>query len=191
MRLMIFKTDLYIAFILFSDLSSTSVASDPTFSPRPENTMKCASQVEKHLVFKKVCFVFFSFIYFSVLYLTSMMVLFNLLGFLRVEQTLSSIFKKSQPLLSPTSWPWDLRRIQFTSTSSFFYQYVIPCKSACSLGAFYKLLKAHFVFGTSYNIMLHNMYTFIQTTVYKIDVDNVKESSRVAEVRSGLLSWVP
>ncbi|XP_058627992.1 uncharacterized protein LOC131538126 isoform X3 [Onychostoma macrolepis] len=67
-------------------------------------------------------------------------------------------------------------------------QHAIPCKSTSSLGAFDELFKAHFVFGTSYNIMLHNMYTFIQTTVYNIDVGKVKESPRVAEVRARLLS---
>ncbi|KAL0148101.1 hypothetical protein M9458_056571 [Cirrhinus mrigala] len=54
-------------------------------------------------------------------------------------------------------------------------RHAIPCKSTSSLGPFDELFKAHFVFGTSYNIMLHNMYTFIQTTVYNIDVGKVKE----------------
>ncbi|XP_039892267.1 uncharacterized protein LOC120736311 [Simochromis diagramma] len=63
----------------------------------------------------------------------------------------------------------------------------IPCKSTSSLGAFDELFKAHFVFGTSYNTMLHNMYTFIQTTVYNIDVGKIKESPRVAEIRTRLL----
>ncbi|XP_067379244.1 uncharacterized protein [Channa argus] len=63
----------------------------------------------------------------------------------------------------------------------------IPCKTTSSLGAFDELFKAHFVFGTSYNIILQNMYTFIQTTVYNIDVGKVKESPRVAEVRAKLL----
>ncbi|XP_039866662.1 uncharacterized protein LOC120720879 isoform X2 [Simochromis diagramma] len=43
----------------------------------------------------------------------------------------------------------------------------IPCKSTSSLGSFDELFKAHFVFGTSYNNMLHNMYTFIQTTGFR------------------------
>ncbi|CAI5640455.1 unnamed protein product [Oreochromis niloticus] len=43
----------------------------------------------------------------------------------------------------------------------------MPCKSASSLGSFDELFKAHFVFGTSYNTMLHNMYTFIQTTGFR------------------------
>nr|XP_055035025.1 uncharacterized protein LOC129422902 [Misgurnus anguillicaudatus]XP_055035026.1 uncharacterized protein LOC129422902 [Misgurnus anguillicaudatus] len=67
-------------------------------------------------------------------------------------------------------------------------QHAIPCKSTSSLGAFDELFKAHFVFGTNYNTMLHNMYTFIQTTVYNIDVGKVKESPCVAEVRARLLS---
>ncbi|XP_055081790.1 uncharacterized protein LOC117380688 [Periophthalmus magnuspinnatus] len=46
----------------------------------------------------------------------------------------------------------------------------IPCMSNSSLSAFDELFKAHFVFGTSYHTVLHNMYTFIQTTVYNINV---------------------
>ncbi|XP_067300880.1 uncharacterized protein [Pseudorasbora parva] len=80
---------------------------------------------------------------------------------------------------------------QKNSVRQFFIildQHAIPCKSTSSLGAFDELFKAHFVFGTSYNTMLHNMYTFIQTTVFNIDVGKVKESPRVAEVRARLLS---
>ncbi|KAL3987727.1 hypothetical protein ACER0C_014842 [Sarotherodon galilaeus] len=65
----------------------------------------------------------------------------------------------------------------------------MPCKSTSSLGAFDELFKAHFVFGTSYSTMLHNMYMFIQITVHNIDVGKVKESPRVAEVRTRLLLW--
>ncbi|KAI3367654.1 hypothetical protein L3Q82_026496 [Scortum barcoo] len=64
---------------------------------------------------------------------------------------------------------------------------VIPCKSTTSLAAFDELFKAHFVFGTMYSQMLHNMYTFIQTTVYNIDVGKVQESPRVAEMRARML----
>ncbi len=100
---------------------NTSVASDPTFCPRPEKTRKgvCPSSRKTPWLYSRR-FVCFSFIFFfCFIFNISVMVLFNLLGFLRVEHTLRSIFEKSQLLLSPTSWPWDLRRIQFTSTSSF------------------------------------------------------------------------
>ncbi|KAK9539463.1 hypothetical protein VZT92_004569 [Zoarces viviparus] len=60
---------------------------------------------------------------------------------------------------------------------------VIPCKSTSSLGAF----DEHFVFGTMYSQLLHNMYTFVQTTVYNIDIGKVQESPRVAEIRARLL----
>lgn len=43
-----------------------------------------------------------------------------------------------------------------------------------ALGAFDKLFKAHFVFGTVYDTMLCSMYTFIQTTVHNIDIGKVK-----------------
>ncbi|KAL6469076.1 hypothetical protein MHYP_G00226000 [Metynnis hypsauchen] len=60
----------------------------------------------------------------------------------------------------------------------------IPCKAASSHCAFDELFKAHFVFGTAYCESLRNLYTFIQTTVYKIDFGKVKESPRVAELRA-------
>ncbi|XP_054882533.1 uncharacterized protein LOC129357036 isoform X2 [Poeciliopsis prolifica] len=63
----------------------------------------------------------------------------------------------------------------------------IACRSTSSLGAFDELFKAHYVFATTYNPILCNMFTFIQTTVYNIDVGKVKESPRVAEIRARLL----
>lgn len=65
--------------------------------------------------------------------------------------------------------------------------HAIPCKATGTLGAFDELFKAHFVFGTSYNEGLVNMYTFIQTTVYNIDISKTKESPRVAEMRARIL----
>ncbi len=51
----------------------------------------------------------------------------------------------------------------------------IPCKSVSGLSAFDELFKAHFVFGASYSKVLHSMYTFVQTTVFQIDIGKVKE----------------
>lgn len=67
-------------------------------------------------------------------------------------------------------------------------KYAIPCTSATAVGAFDELFKSHFVFGTSYNRVLNNMYTFIQTTIYEIDIGQVKETPRVAELRARLLN---
>ncbi|XP_026067700.1 uncharacterized protein LOC113061784 isoform X2 [Carassius auratus] len=63
----------------------------------------------------------------------------------------------------------------------------IPCKSVSGLSAFDELFKAHFVFGASYSKVLHNMYTFVQTTVFQIDIGKVKECPRVAELRARFL----
>lgn len=63
----------------------------------------------------------------------------------------------------------------------------LPCTSTSSLVAFNELFKIHFVFGIAYNTMLRNVYTFIQTTVYNIDIGKVKETPRVAELRARLL----
>ncbi|XP_051512255.1 uncharacterized protein LOC127416755 [Myxocyprinus asiaticus] len=100
-----------------------------------------------------------------------------------IEEHLRDITASAQPYLLAVG-------PQKNSVHQYFIvldQHAIPCKSTSSLGAFDELFKAHFVFGTSYNTMLHNMYTFIQTTVYNIDVGKVKESPRVAEVRARLL----
>ncbi|KAG7481489.1 hypothetical protein MATL_G00067280 [Megalops atlanticus] len=66
--------------------------------------------------------------------------------------------------------------------------HLLPCQAGCSLGAFDELFKAHFVFGLSYDEALSSVYTFLQTTVYNIDVGSVKESPRVKELRARLLN---
>lgn len=59
-------------------------------------------------------------------------------------------------------------------------KHALPCKATCSIGAFNELFKAHVVFGTSCYKALLNLYTFIQTTVYKIDAGKF-QSSRTEE----------
>ncbi|KAI9526693.1 hypothetical protein NQZ68_036958 [Dissostichus eleginoides] len=63
----------------------------------------------------------------------------------------------------------------------------IPCNAQTLVAAFDALFKAHHVFSLSYNEALSSFYTFIQITVYNIDVGNAKESPRVKELRAGLL----
>ncbi|XP_045065989.1 uncharacterized protein LOC121556360 [Coregonus clupeaformis] len=65
---------------------------------------------------------------------------------------------------------------------------LIPCKANRSLGACDELFKAHFVFNLSYDVALVNFYTFLQTTVYNIDVGKMKESPRVKDLRARLLN---
>ena len=45
----------------------------------------------------------------------------------------------------------------------------LPCKARSSLSAF-ELFKAHYVFGVSYDQALNGMFTFVQTTIYNIDI---------------------
>lgn len=66
-------------------------------------------------------------------------------------------------------------------------QKAIPCESKSAVAAFDQLFKAHFVFAVSYDEALYNFFTFIQTTVYGVDVGNAKESLRVKEIRVRLL----
>nr|XP_020470893.1 uncharacterized protein LOC109968746 isoform X2 [Monopterus albus] len=66
--------------------------------------------------------------------------------------------------------------------------HLIPCQASRFLGAFDELFKAHFVFNLSYDGALVNFYTFLQTTLYNIDVGKMKESPRVRDLRAKLLN---
>ncbi|KAL6481028.1 hypothetical protein MHYP_G00091080 [Metynnis hypsauchen] len=65
-------------------------------------------------------------------------------------------------------------------------QKAAPCEAKTAVAAFDELFKAHFVFAVSYDEALNN-FTFIQNTVYGIDVGKAKESPRVKEIRVRLL----
>ncbi|KAL7846657.1 hypothetical protein SRHO_G00216370 [Serrasalmus rhombeus] len=61
-------------------------------------------------------------------------------------------------------------------------QKAVPCEAKTAVAAFDELFKAHFVFAVSYDEALNNFFTFIQTTVYGIDVGKAKRSPRVKEI---------
>lgn len=65
---------------------------------------------------------------------------------------------------------------------------LLPCKAKSSLSAFDDLFKAHYVFGISYDQALNSMYTFVQTTIYNIDVGLSHETHRVKDLRAKLLN---
>lgn len=65
---------------------------------------------------------------------------------------------------------------------------LIPCKAKSSIAAFDELFKAHYVFGIAYDQALHNMFTFVQTTIYNIDIGMCHESPRVKELRAKILN---
>uniref|UniRef100_G3Q7A4 Uncharacterized protein n=1 Tax=Gasterosteus aculeatus TaxID=69293 RepID=G3Q7A4_GASAC len=56
---------------------------------------------------------------------------------------------------------------------------LILCQATSSFGAFDELFKSHYVFNLSYEKSLVHFYTFLQTTVYNIDVTTTDESPRV------------
>ncbi|XP_061884963.1 uncharacterized protein LOC133635730 [Entelurus aequoreus] len=150
-----------------SDLSSILLLLHlipPTALGRKRPGKVSASRAEKHLVvFKKI--------------------LLSIGTGTSIQEHLDTISTSTQPYLLAVG-------VRKNTTHQFFIildKNAIPCRSHSSLGAFDELFKAHFVFVTSYHTMLHNMYTFIQTTLYNIDVGKVKESPRVAEIRTTLL----
>ncbi|XP_072571268.1 uncharacterized protein [Paramormyrops kingsleyae] len=67
---------------------------------------------------------------------------------------------------------------------------LIPCAGTSSLSAIDELFKAHYVFNLTYEESLANVYTFLQTTVYNIDMGITSESPRVRELRVKLLNNV-
>ncbi|XP_045072443.1 uncharacterized protein LOC121558762 [Coregonus clupeaformis] len=97
-----------------------------------------------------------------------------------VQQHLDNITQSSQPYLLAQG-----------STQSSIHSYFIvvdkhalPCKATGSVGAFDEVFKAHYVFGTSYSSSLSSFFTFVQTTIYNIDMGETKETPRVAELRA-------
>ncbi|XP_072556798.1 uncharacterized protein [Paramormyrops kingsleyae] len=67
---------------------------------------------------------------------------------------------------------------------------LIPCAGTSSLSAIDELFKAHYVFNLTYEESLANVYTFLQTTVYNIDIGITSASPRVRELRVKLLNNV-
>lgn len=59
---------------------------------------------------------------------------------------------------------------------------LILCQGTSSLGAFDELFKSHYVFNLSHDKSLVHFYTFLQTTVYNIDVTITDESLGVCEL---------
>ncbi|XP_072559112.1 uncharacterized protein [Paramormyrops kingsleyae] len=100
-----------------------------------------------------------------------------------VQQHLDNIAQSSQPYLlaqGPTR----------SSIHTFFIvidKHALPCKATGSVGALDELFKAHYVFCTSYSPSLTNFFTFLQTTIYNIDIGETKETPRVAELRARML----
>nr|XP_043888719.1 uncharacterized protein LOC122773835 isoform X1 [Solea senegalensis] len=99
-----------------------------------------------------------------------------------VQQHLDNISQSSQPYLlaqGPAR----------SSIHTFFIvidKYALPFKATCSVGALDDLFKAHYVFGTSYSSSLANVFTFLQTTIYNIDVG---ETRKLPELQSCEQEW--
>lgn len=65
---------------------------------------------------------------------------------------------------------------------------LLPCQSCTSLGAFDELFKSHFVFSVKYDDALASLYTFLQTTLYNIDIGTTEETPSVKELSAKLLN---
>ncbi|XP_053089325.1 uncharacterized protein LOC117598340 isoform X3 [Pangasianodon hypophthalmus] len=67
-------------------------------------------------------------------------------------------------------------------------KHLIPCAGTSSLSAVDELFKVHYVFNLSYEGPLVNVFTFLQTTIYNIDIGLTSESLRIKELRAKLLN---
>ncbi|KAJ4948118.1 hypothetical protein JOQ06_019658 [Pogonophryne albipinna] len=65
---------------------------------------------------------------------------------------------------------------------------LLPCKAKSSLSAFDELFKTHYVFGIKYDQALNGLYTFVQTTIFNIDLGLCHETPRVKDLRAKLLN---
>ncbi|XP_062309209.1 uncharacterized protein LOC134038860 isoform X1 [Osmerus eperlanus] len=110
----------------------------------------------------------------------------RLVKFLKVGRSMETFLKETGP-----AQPFLLCVGERKNSIQNFYiildQKAIPSKTQTGVAAFDELFKAHFAFAVSYDEALCNFYTFIQTTVYGIDVGSVKESPRVKEIRARFL----
>ncbi|CAL8300557.1 unnamed protein product [Boreogadus saida] len=100
-----------------------------------------------------------------------------------IEGHLDSITESCQPYLLAVG-------TKRSATHKYFIvidKHAIPCQSPDSLASFDKLFKAHFVFATSYNRDLANVYHFLQTAVYQIDTATTKVNPRFKEMRVRML----
>lgn len=88
-----------------------------------------------------------------------------------VQEHLDSVIQSEQPYL----FGMGAKRSCINSYFIVVDKHALPCKATCSIEAFDELFKAHFVFGISYHQALLNLYTFIQTPVYNIDVGKTKK----------------
>ncbi|XP_026155544.1 uncharacterized protein LOC113126023 [Mastacembelus armatus] len=64
----------------------------------------------------------------------------------------------------------------------------IPCQATSSLSAFDELFKSHYVLNLSYDESLVHFYSFVQITIFNIDVTLTKESPCVRELRAKILN---
>ncbi|KAM4529025.1 uncharacterized protein V3H82_027257 isoform 1-T1 [Fundulus diaphanus] len=100
-----------------------------------------------------------------------------------VEGHLDSITESRQPYLLAVG-------TQRSAIQKYFIvidKHAIPCRSPDALASFDELFKAHFIFATSYNRDLANVYHFLQTAVYQIDAATTKVNPRVKEMRARML----
>nr|XP_023656158.1 uncharacterized protein LOC111837927 [Paramormyrops kingsleyae] len=101
-----------------------------------------------------------------------------------VQQHLDNIAQSSQPYLLAQG----PKRSRIHTFFIVIDKHALPCKSTGLVGALDKLFKAHYVFCTSYSPSLTNIFTFLQTTIYNIDIGETKETPRVASKNAALVS---
>ncbi|KAL6467115.1 hypothetical protein MHYP_G00249190 [Metynnis hypsauchen] len=110
----------------------------------------------------------------------------RLIEFMKVGSSVETFLKETGP-----NQPFLLGVGERSNCIQDFYiildQKAIPCRMQTPVAAFDELFKAHYAFAVSYDDALSSFFIFIQTTVYGIDVDKVKESPRVKEIRARLL----
>ncbi|KAL6489407.1 hypothetical protein MHYP_G00031480 [Metynnis hypsauchen] len=101
-----------------------------------------------------------------------------------LEDHLMSTEGNTQPYLLATG----TSKAQVSSFYIVLNRNLIPCQSCTSLGAFDELFKSHFVFSVKYDDALSSLYTFLQTTLYNIDIGTTEETPKVRELRAKLLN---
>ena len=117
------------------------------------------------------------------------MLLLNVFCF-RLEPACNNIWTTSPKAVSPIFLRRDPPEAAFTHTSLWSTSTHFHARQRGQWEPLMNSLKPITSFGTSYSSSLSSFFTFVQTTIYNIDIGETKETPRIAELRARMLHWV-
>ncbi|XP_041466263.1 uncharacterized protein LOC121416815 [Lytechinus variegatus] len=110
-----------------------------------------------------------------------------LLQFEKTGVNLEQLLQEGKRQMQPFLLALGRSKAQITQYFIIIDHMALPCAAHDIEGAMDALFKSHYVFGLEYARPLKNFWTFVQTTIYGVDVDITLEPPKVRELRAKLL----